>query len=291
MKRLILAFATVLFAASLFAQTYPSGNVIDNSAYLQSGVLQNVPLTGDKLYINDGSNFMETDLNNPSSTSNIVAGYGVEGDFDDSGMLYYTSSAVSHSPLYRIDLSTGTNTLIANLNGADIASSTFIISMSYYNGSMYATFDSDGTQNTSIICRIDLTTGLCTRINTNLITGFFTVLAIDPVGNFYGIDGHTNDLYLINPINGTRSLIGNVGLTTYTYCDADFNSADGNLYFVTSDTRILDVTDGSSTVISPIGGNLCAAGALSSVVPVNYAWIALLFLLIPAGILFRRRFF
>ncbi len=280
---------TFIIAVSInaTAQTYPQNRVIDNSEYLPSGGVQSVPLDGQYLWVNDGVYFFTLDFNT-SFTNALYFGAAVEGDFDDKGTFYYVNNIFTYSNLYKIDLATGISTLIAPLNGSLNSGYDFIVSMSYYNGKMYAAFvDNDETD----IFLINLEDGSCNKITSTPIPGFYTAMAFNSSGKIYGVDGLNDNLYLLNISNCTRSLIGDTNLlNTYDICDADFNNNDNQLYYTGyGGTFIINTSTGQSTLFSILEGNVCATSTLSSqAVPFNKYLMVVLFVLIAGTIAFRR---
>ncbi|HPR32150.1 MAG TPA: hypothetical protein PLK12_08640 [Prolixibacteraceae bacterium] len=295
MKKSFLSLIIVVYSFSgLNAQrlSYQQNPVIDNSAYVNTVPLSNVSFNGNSLYTNDGSHFLQVNLGNPSTANILFSGHAIEGDFDDHGILYFTSSTSPTANLYSADLTAGVTTLIGSLYGPNISSYDYILSMSFYNGSMYATFANNGGD--SDIYTIHLGTGACSKVNATPMPGFFTVLAIDKTGTFYGIEADANDLYRINPLSGSVSLVGHTSLYTYEYCDADFNNFDNTLYFIGQSNGIctINTTDASVSQISNVEGYICAADSPSGIpVPVHPAYLILSFLLIAGGIWIRCRLF
>lgn len=283
-----------------FGQTFPPAGTIDNSANINPQPLTNVAMTGNSLYITDASDFYYMNLSSPS-TLNYICGLGFNhayvGDFDNTGLFYYIDSYATYSNLFTIDLNNGTITNIAALHGADIAPFGAVVAMSYYNGVMYGIFSmSPYDVSASAVFSIDLSSGLCTRISTGTFPGFFVALAISPTGIFYGIDaedGETGKFYHINPAIGTRTLISDTGLDTWTICGADFNDYTDKLYFTHPWEGIheINTTTGALTQVSTINGYIGAVNSTGTPVPFNYFYILAAFVLIAGAIVTRKIFF
>jgi hypothetical protein len=302
MKKLFLLIALVCAVMATNAQsgTFPPVHNFNNSYLIKPGSLDDILMTGRFLYMGYDNNISRMELADPTNITNVstLSQYLAAGDFDDNGILYYTTSYYSNSPLYSVDLTTGTSHYIGNLHGADIGSFGTAINMSYYNGKMYSIFSMDPYVYTaSAVFEIDLTNGLCTRISSGTFPGFFVSLAINKDGVFYGIDGsqfQNGSLYIINPVAGTSTLVGSTGMNTWTYCDGDFDAATNTLYFPSPYYGIstINLTNGTPTVISPFESYICAVNRSSTgeAVPFSYFWVIIAFSLI-AGTIFVRRYF
>lgn len=303
MKKLFLLIALVCAVTATNAQsgTFPPARSFNNSYLIKPGSIDEILMTGRFLYMGYDNNISRMELADPTNITNVstLSQYPAAGDFDDNGIFYFTTSYVSHSPLYSVDLATGTSHYIGSLHGADIGSFGTAINMSYYNGKMYSIFSMDPYDYTaSAVFEIDLTNGLCTRISSGTFPGFFVCLAINKDGVFYGIDGsqfQNGSLYIINPVAGTSTLVGSTGMNTWTYCDGDFDAATNTLYFPSYDDGIctINLTNGTPTVISPFESYICAVNSSSTgeAVPFNYYWVILAFSLIAGTIIVRRYFF
>ncbi len=264
------------------------------------GALTNIDLNGQYIFLGYGDEFYRMQKSAPYGVSMIATtpDFICTGDFNDNGVLYYLSEWESNSPLYSIDLSSGTNTFIANLHGTDIGSFGAACAMSFYNGKMYAIFSMDPWDlSAAAVFEINLNTGLCTRISSNTFPGFYTTLAIDKDGVFYGIDaGEYQDgsLYIIDPVAGTRTLIGSTGLDTWEYCDGDFDAQSNTLYISLwgDGTAIINTANATPSFFSSFQASFCAVGSNSTgaVVPINYLWIILAFSLIFGTVLIKRYF-
>lgn len=303
MKKLFVLFALVCAIIATNAQpgTFPPAHNHNNSFLIKPGSLENVLMTGGYLYMGYDNNISRMELTNPSNIINVntLSNQIAAGDFDDSGILYYTTTYLSGSPLYSVDLTTGVSNFIGNLHGSDIGTFGTAINMSYYNGKMYSIFSiSPYDYTASAVFEIDLTNGLCTRISSATFPGFFVCLAINKDGIFYAIDGsetNTGSLYIINPTAGTRTLVGDTGLDTWTYCDGDFNAITNTLYLPNwyNGIQSINITNGSPTLISPFIADFCAVNASSTgvAVPFNYFWVIIAFSLIAGTIVIRRFLF
>ncbi|MDA3929454.1 MAG: hypothetical protein PF541_10885 [Prolixibacteraceae bacterium] len=300
--RNLITIALILFFSSITTlskgQTFPPNVSFNNSVHKDLS-LSNVPLNNDLLYLGDNDKIYTMNLSSPSSISLVTDIPGNDfytGDFDNSGMLFYIDGFESNSHLYSIDITTGQINVIGTLNGSDIAPFGTAVGMSYYNGIMYGIFSiSPNDVSASAVFTIDLSNGLCTRISTSTFPGFYVGLAIDQNGIFYGLDaesGQTGKLYSIDPNTGTRNLIGDTGLNTWTICGLDFDLLKNKLYL--SDINeggiyTLDLNTANPTFIAPHFAFLAAVNATSSTVPINYRYTIMIFILI-AGALIARKF-
>jgi len=156
--------------------------------------------------------------------------------------------------LFSVDLSTGAATLIASTanNGLGTPAD--------------ATFDDAG-----VLWTIDLAGGEVGPIDTT--TGVFTPvfqtgqggwqgMAWDPVGQVFYLANQTNpDLYVLDPVSGTTTLVGDTGVSLITALACD---AGGNLwgidFFSPSALVLIDKTTAAAT---PIGNSVVGIQGLS----------------------------
>jgi hypothetical protein len=303
MKKFIILTVSffVLFVSNGKAATFPPAHSATIPAFNHSGALTNVDLNGNYIYYGEYNDFYRSSLSSPTLTEYVHSTGGISiaaGDFDDNGIMYFTEYWTSNSGLYSIDLATGAVNFIGNLHGPDIGSFGAAINMSYYNGVMYSIFSiSPYDYTASAVFKIDLTNGLCTRISTGTFPGFFTTLAINGGGVFYGIDASESsngNLYLINPTLGTRTLVGSTGLYTWDYNDGDFDTVTGKFYlscdYYNIGTYTINTTTGFATKISSIPSSFCAINTTSTghAVPFGYLWIIIAFTLITGTLVVRK---
>lgn len=305
MKKSLILFL-MLFAiliASAQGRTYPTAHNNSNPQ-AQPESLTNVDLTGQFIYLGSGYNIYRMQKSSPYHVSSIsdISAYTsttCTGDFDDNGILYLLRSWESDSRLYSYDIQSGQFVNIGLLHGADIGSFGAAGTLSFYNGKMYSIFSmSPWDYSAAAVFEINLSTGLCTRISNNTFPGFYTSLAIDKNGVFYGIDaveGGYGNLYIIDPIAGTRTLVGPTGLDTWGYCDGDFDAQTNQLYVSlwSVGTMIMNTNNATHSVISPFSTDYCAVGSTSTGVPVpfGYVWVILAFSIIAGTLIIRRLFF
>ncbi|HPR33211.1 MAG TPA: hypothetical protein PLK12_14020 [Prolixibacteraceae bacterium] len=304
MKTILIILTLVFLAFASFGQgtSFPPEISIDNSALVRNDPLSAVPLDGNYLYLGDFTDIYKMDIQSPSNISYVNSPSVFEvatGDFDDSGILYFIDHYSNAAGFYSYDLQEDYLNYIANLHGPDNASFGTALAMSYYNGILYSIFSiAPWDYSASAVFSIDLATGYCTRISTGTFPGFFVALAIDRSGNFYGIDaedGGTGKLYRIDPQAGTRTLIGDTGLNTWTYCEADFQASTGDLFFTSPihGTYKIHKSTGVPTPISNFYGTFCAVGERSNapMVPLDYRFVFLAFMLIAGTGIARKIWF
>lgn len=298
---IFLGIALILFNINSRGQTFPPHITIDNSEYINSEPLTNVPLNGNFLYLGYFDKVYRMNLASPATVDYITDTGGPQiliGDFDENGILYFIDWWENDARLYSFDIVTDNLTYIGNLHGPDNAPFTTAVAMSYYGGVMYAIFSmSPFNVSASAVFSINLNNGLCTRISTATFPGFFVSLAIDPHGTFYGIDGEdgeTGKLYQIDPNAGIRTLIGDTGLNTWTVCGADFNDYTGKLYYVHEYYGSFTINPATAlpTLISGAAGNWCAVNSYpGAAVPFNWLFVLAAFVLIAGALVVRKLFF
>lgn len=116
----------------------------------------------------------------------------------------------------------------------------------YATGHKSSPFDSE-------LYTLDLTTAVATLVGTITNSNFIIALAVNCVGELFGIDQENGNLIRINPITAEGEIIGPLNFAPGMFAqDADFDPSDGTLYWTayngtSGELRTIDVNTGNST--------------------------------------------
>jgi sugar lactone lactonase YvrE len=166
---------------------------------------------------------------------------------DASGMLFTIPSPTS---LVRIDPATGVGTPHLTLTNQPVG-----------YGVRGMDFDADGvlwvamslaeTNTPDLLARIDMTSGVYTRVGSMLQTDV-QALAIHPTTGEMYATGVIGRLYRVDRATGAATIIGAGGGIVPDEQSLDF-SPDGTLYAARSTLKTVDITSGAATLIGPTG--------------------------------------
>ncbi len=157
--------------------------------------------------------------------------------------------------LYRIDLETGSRTLVGvtNPGPSEIWSA---VTADSTNGILYgvATTGFD-----SYLYRIDTNTGANTLIGEVLGAPFVMAIAVNAAGVLYGHDITLDALVEINKTTGQSTVVGPTGYDELFLNGMDFDDNSGILYVAGYDgnddvIRTIDTTTGLSSVVGSVTG-------------------------------------
>lgn len=182
-------------------------------------------------------------------------------------VLYVVDQAAPYA-LYRVDTLTGVRTFVVNCTGVPQANLTGI-TWDPITNTMYGV---SSTITVSQIFTLNITTGVCTPIGvpTAVVAGAIMINAA-PGGSLFSVDIVADNLYKWNKTTGVPTLVGSLGINTNFGQDGHFDLSDGQLYWATinagagnaAQLRVIDTTNGSSTLIGTYPGQVATLGIYS----------------------------
>jgi hypothetical protein len=159
--------------------------------------------------------------------------------------------------LIKVDPATGTETLIGNTG---VPSSLTITGIAYNDltEKMYGSWLPSNGAYTSFY-EVDLTSGLATKVGTDLTGRGFIDFACDSTGTFYGPDLMDDKLYLIDPTVPSATLVGSLGISINYAQGAAFDKDTDILYLAAYTTAgglyTCDTTTGKATLVGAFPSN------------------------------------
>jgi hypothetical protein len=173
------------------------------------------------------------------------------GDFDNVNTTLLYCITYSTSTLYTIDITTGTETIIAPVTGITGGQNISGMACDKTTGIMYV---SSTNITASDIYTVNLATGELTLIGTTGIPGIIEI-AIDGTGTMYGWDIVNDEAFTIDKATGVSTLLGPLGI--------DLNYAQGGNWDPVSDEIYLAAytTSGQLMTLDKITGTLTLIGA------------------------------
>jgi hypothetical protein len=173
------------------------------------------------------------------------------GDFDNANSSILYCITYTTNQLYAIDVTSGTETLIANVTGVTGGHSVSGMACDKTTGIMYV---SSTNITASDIYTVNLSTGELTLIGSTGIPGIIEI-AIDGTGTMYGWDIVNDEAFTIDKVTGTSTLLGPLGV--------DLNYAQGGNWDPVSDVIYLAAysTSGQLMTMDKITGALTIIGA------------------------------
>lgn len=223
-----------------------------------------------------------------SNTSNIPSDIMVHA-YED---LFWADLSLGDQPGYLFGVQTGNDPAIVRIRESDgqivatIPTDQQMRSIGYdpYREILYGF---NLTQDDGRLFTIDLITGITTNIGDTGIPAVTSSLAYDPSRDMLYTNNDT-DLYAINPLNASATLIGS--LDSDTIYDLAWNPYDTLLYGTDADTDSLYLIDRDTAATSLVGGPYTNATfgtglAFSNPIPEPGSWT----LLLVGGWVIRKR--
>jgi len=264
----------ILAAAGINAQDVPTSI---GPAPVQD--YRNVPNTGNDLavgsrcwlYLSSSPTFQFQKAFLESCTAtNIGSPFTVTfpGGLVNKGGTIYTWNQSSPYQIYSIDTVTGVHTLLINATGVVLTNWT---GMTWDGTTMYGV----GTSlSASQIFTVNMTTGVCTPIGAPSATcaGAIFLSGMPSTSSLFSADIVLDNLYKWNKTTGVATIVGPLGGNANFGQDAQFDQADGKLYWASYITgpalRTIDTTTGG-------GVQLCTYTAQMTGIAMNEAGPAL----------------
>ncbi|MET3730746.1 GEVED domain-containing protein [Moheibacter stercoris] len=237
--------------------------------YYQSQNAWNVNI-GQPMYGTDGINsttmaygaetaaynkFVSFDISN-LAVINQINNHSGSVNFEGAGAIAHDNPTVGYAmniigELYRIDVPTGTYTLVGNSGVANINGMEF----NPVNGTLYA-LSSTG------LYTVNTNTAALTFVgNLNNSGGLAVALAIDGSGMGYTYDLVDDSLYSVNLATGNATLIGNIGFDANFGQGMAWDAASNTIYMTAfnnttflAELRLVNTTSGNTTNLGSING-------------------------------------
>ncbi len=202
------------------------------------------------------------------SSSSFYAGDFLNGDFTQ---LYSLNGGTDQ--LYSVNTADGSLTVIGS--SVPNAGQIWTGMTGAVDGTMYA---ASTDCSTSTLYTIDVTSGALTTIG-EITNGVCIIdIAINSLGDMYGVDITNDTLVQINTATGAGTVIGSVGIDANYAQGMDFEDVSGTLYWAAYSTaaemRIIDTTTGNSALVDafPVGTEITSFAIASD--NVDVPWLA-----------------
>jgi hypothetical protein len=181
--------------------------------------------------------------------------YGFPGAFAYKSGTIYVNDQLAPYGLYTLDTNTGAKTLVVNITGITLTNLTGIT----WDGTQMWGVQSSITA--SQIGTINLTTGVFTPVGTasTACAGAIQLNAA-PNGSLWSVDIVADALFKWDKTTGVATNKGALGVNANYGQDGHFDMSDGKYYWASYTTgpelRIIDTTNGTSTVVGTYSGQM-----------------------------------
>ncbi len=146
------------------------------------------------------------------------------------------------------------------------------------DGTMYA---SGTTCAASTLYTVDPATGTATPVGPITNAPCIIDIAINAMGEMYGVDIVNDNLIQIDPATGAGTIVGSLGVSANYAQGLDFDEVTGVLYWAaytsSGELRVIDTATGASTLVGafPGGAEVCALGVQSFAGGGGLPWLVL----------------
>ncbi|HEX2683313.1 MAG TPA: hypothetical protein VHL77_05255, partial [Ferruginibacter sp.] len=245
------------------------------------GNTSNVANPGSRAFVYNGAGPFQLNSQGLSNTTLTPIGSTVTFGFPGAaawnyanGKLYVVDQSAPFA-LYTVDTLTGARTFIANCTGVPQAAFTGM-TWDPVTGNMYGVATS-ATLTVAQLFTVNVTTGVCTPIgsSTTVSPGPIMINAA-PSGSLFGVDIVNDNLFRWNKTTGVPTLIGPLGINANFGQDGAFDMSDGQYYWAAYNAtagapqlRVIDTTNGSSSLVGTYGPQVETMGIYTSLLPIQ----------------------